>query len=42
MFVGEPVPRKGGIAMVTHSELFTYSLVIIGIVGLFLQIHKRK
>ena len=39
---GGLVPRKGGIAMVTYSELFAYSLVIIGVVSLVLQFYKRK
>ena len=39
---GGLVPRKGGIAMVTYSELFAYSLVIIGICGLFIQAYKKK
>ena len=33
---------KGGCPMVTYSELFAYSLVIIGICGLFIQAHKKK
>ena len=33
---------KGGCPMVTYSELFAYSLVIIGICGLFIQVHKKK
>ena len=34
---------KGGDAMyVTYSELFAYSLVIIGIVGLLIQIMNKK
>ena len=28
--------------MVTYSELFQYTLVIIGIIGLFLQVHNGK
>ncbi len=39
---GGLVPRKGGIAMVTYSELFAYSLVIISVVSLVLQFCKRK
>ena len=39
---GGLVPRKGGIAMVTYSELFAYSLVIISVVSLVLQFGKRK
>lgn len=28
--------------MVTYSDLFQYSLVIIGIIGLIIQIFKKK
>jgi len=28
--------------MVTYSELFSYTLVIIGIIGLVIQITKKK
>jgi len=28
--------------MVTYSDLFTYSLVIIGIIGLFIAANKKK
>ena len=28
--------------MVTYGELFTYTLVLIGIVGLCLQFHHKK
>ena len=34
--------RKGVILMVTYSELFSYSLVIIGVIGLVIQITKKK
>ncbi len=33
---------KGGCPMVTYSELFAYSLVIIGICSLFIQGFKKK
>ncbi|MEY8388578.1 hypothetical protein AALC17_15040 [Oscillospiraceae bacterium 38-13] len=33
---------KGGCPMVTYSELFAYSLVIIGLCGLFIQVYKKK
>ena len=33
--------RRGGEAMVTYGELFAYSLVIIGIIGLVIQIKKK-
>ena len=36
------ISRKGGCPMVTYSELFAYSLVIIGICGLFIQVYKKK
>ena len=37
-----PIFRKGACPMVTYSELFAYSLVIIGVCGLFIQVHKKK
>ena len=33
---------RGVMAMVTYSDLFQYSLVIIGIVALIIQIFKKK
>ena len=33
---------KGGCSMVTYSELFQYTLVIIGIIGLFIAANKKK
>ena len=33
---------KGGLPMITYSELFQFSLVVIGIVALFIQANKRK
>ena len=33
---------EGGDAMVTYSELFSYSLFIIGVIGLVIQITKKK
>ena len=40
---GEAFPPERGIAMVTYSELFAYSLVLLGVVGLCYQIFgKRK
>ena len=33
---------KGGCPMVTYAELFQYSLVIIGIIGLFIAANKKK
>lgn len=38
-------PRRfseGVMTMVTYSDLFQYTLVIIGIVGLIIQIFKKK
>jgi len=32
---------KGGCPMVTYSDMFTYTLVIIGIIGLIFQIKKK-
>ena len=32
----------GGGVMVTYSDLFTYSLVIIGIIGLCMQFRQKK
>ena len=37
-----PDLRKGGVLMVTYSDLFQYSLVIIGIIALFIQANKKK
>lgn len=39
---GTLVPQERGIAMVTYSELFAYSLVLIGIASLVFQFCKRK
>ena len=39
---GDLSPEDGGTAMVTYEELFAYSLVILGVVGLCYQIFKRK
>jgi len=33
---------KGGCPMVTYSELFQYTLVIIGMIGLFIAANKKK
>ena len=33
---------KGGCPMVTYGELFQYTLVIIGIIGLFIAVNKKK
>ena len=34
--------EKGGLLMITYGELFQFCLVIIGIVGLFIQANKKK
>lgn len=34
--------QEGGGSMVTYAELFQYSLVIIGVIGLIVQIMKKK
>ena len=34
--------KGGACPMVTYSELFQYSLVIIGIIGLFIAANKKK
>lgn len=40
---GAPCPPERGIAMVTYGELFTYSLVLIGLASLVIQLlGKRK
>lgn len=28
--------------MVTYSDMFTYSLVIIGVIGLFIAVNNKK
>ena len=33
---------KGGLPMVTYADMFSYSLVIIGIIGLFIAANKKK
>ncbi len=33
---------KGGCLMVTYSDLFSYTLVIIGIIGLFIAANSKK
>ena len=37
-----PSARRGGGAMMTYSEFFQFCLVVIGICGLFLQVHNSK
>ena len=36
-----PLHREGVMRMLTYSELFQFCLVIIGIIGLFLQAKKK-
>ena len=36
-----PLRREGVVLMLTYSELFQFCLVIIGIIGLFLQAKKK-
>jgi len=38
---GSLSPGKGGAIMVTYSELFAYSLVLLGVATLFYQIGKH-
>lgn len=37
-----PLQREGGVLMLTYSELFQFCLVVIGIIGLVIQITKKK
>lgn len=37
-----PPPRKEGVLMLTYSELFQFCMVVIGIVGLVIQVHSKK
>lgn len=37
-----PNPVKGGLFMVTYTEMFQFCLIIIGICGLFIQVRKKK
>ena len=36
------ISRKGGCHLVTYDGLFQYTLVIIGIIGLFIAVRKKK
>ena len=36
------LPGREVMLMVTYDALFAYSLVIIGVIGLVIQIYKRK
>ena len=35
-------PRKGGLLMVTYSDLIQIGILIVGIIGLFFQANKKK
>ena len=37
-----PSEERRVVHMVTYAELFTYTLVLIGIVGLCIQFHHKK
>ena len=37
-----PLQREGVVLVVTYSDLFQFCLVVIGIIGLVLQITKKK
>jgi len=37
-----PPPERRGVPMLTYSELFQFCMVIIGICGLFIQVHNGK
>ncbi len=37
-----PPLRKEGVLMLTYSELFQFCMVVIGIVGLVIQVHNKK
>lgn len=34
--------RKGSCPMVTYSDLIQIGILIIGVIGLFMQAHKKK
>ena len=42
LFFNLSLPQKGGMRMVTYSELFQLCIVITGIVALVIQITKKK
>ena len=39
---GWSLPGRGVMLMVTYEGLFAFCLVIIGVIGLVIQIYKRK
>lgn len=39
---GSPVVRKGGVLMVTYSDLFTFTLVLVAIITLVIKLHHKK
>lgn len=42
IFCAPLAKRRGVGSMVTYAELFQYSLVILGLVALFIQATKKK
>jgi hypothetical protein len=34
--------KKGGLQMVTHSDLIQLGILIVGIIALFFQVNKKK
>ena len=43
LFGGRSLPSmKGGLPVVTYMELFTFCLVIIGVIALFITNEKKK
>lgn len=37
-----PDLTKGGLTMVTYSDLIQVGILIVGIISLFIQAHKKK
>ena len=40
-FAPEPQTERGGVQMVTYSDLIQIGILIVGIIGLFLQTKKK-
>ena len=36
-----PIVQKGGLTMVTYSDLIQTGILVVGIIGLFIQILKK-
>ena len=36
-----PIVQKGGLTMVTYSDLIQTGILVVGIIGLFIQLHKK-